>query len=224
MSKFLFLTGIFLASIVRLNAQSDSIRSNDKLMIGAQGGTTIIGVPWLSFDRNYLLSSRPFFDCTYGLSFQINLRKRLSFRAELNYEKISMNGTSEIQVSPSFKKSEHWAYSNEFITVPVTIKHDVVMSGRLRVFIEGGLFGSYFFRAYKSSSSDLPTDFSSESQNPRAMMLGVNFGTGMDIKLDSRMHLLIGSRHDIFSFCLRPIYNQYYSSSRFVAGISYGLK
>ena len=104
------------------------------------------------------------------------------------------------------------------------LKHNVVARERLCVFIEGGLFTNYFYSYYWSSSPDVGNDYISEHKRPNNIILGVNFGTGVDIKLDSRMHLLVGTRHDIFGIQLRPKSESTLAYSRFMIGASYSLK
>ena len=106
---FLFTCVLFLCTS-SLTAQSDSMQQpENKFLIGVQGGSTILGVP-VGIEWKYLSAMRPSFDYMYGASFQMNLRKRISLRAELNYEKTSAHGTYTIQHSPTFfeKKTGHF--------------------------------------------------------------------------------------------------------------------
>jgi hypothetical protein len=187
MKKIVF-TLLFAAFFVGNNfAQS-------KLKVGFNGGLT-----YSSFRGNPQIETLDAgLDFLVGVSFEYQLKERLSLVANLNYDRKTATDNPYIEIfyspdDPSFYGRVKIKLKNQFISLPILLKYKFGPENSL--YINGGPFMSYMLK------SELWNDYdevnSDQTDNYKSLDFGLVFGFGKTFKLKNNNEISVEIRENL---------------------------
>lgn len=186
--KKIFFTLLFAALFVG-NSFAQS-----KLKVGFNGGLT-----YSSFRGNPQIETLDAgLDFLVGVSFEYQLKDRLSLVANLNYDRKTATDNPYIEIfaspdDPSFYGRVKIKFKNQFISLPVLLKYKFGPNNSL--YINGGPFMSYMLK------SELWNDYdevnSDQTDNYKTLDFGLVFGFGKTFKLKNNNEINVEIRENL---------------------------
>lgn len=172
---------------------SNSIFSQ-KIRLGFNGAVT-----YSSFRGNPQIETFDAgFDYLVGVSFEYQLKDRLSLIANINYDRKS--ATTELYTEiienpddPGFYGDIKIKYNNQFISVPILIKYDFGTNNSF--YVNGGPFFSYLLKSQLSNDYDSTTD--DITDNFKTLDFGLTFGIGKTFKLKNKREITVEIRENL---------------------------
>ncbi|WP_299622769.1 porin family protein [uncultured Tenacibaculum sp.] len=168
-----------------------SVFSQKRFSLGIQAGPNYSN---LRFENESVIEHDYEFGYFLGLSANYRLKKRLSIRTELNYDRkvasVSFPGVViGNDVFPAGKIEDVY----EFITLPVLLKYE--FSDKNPFFINGGVFLGYFLRARESTNGrELSEDLSYFFAN---YDFGFSIGVGKTFSINDSNNLTVELRNHL---------------------------
>ncbi|MFN3968997.1 porin family protein [Flavobacterium sp.] len=165
-----------------------------KLKVGFNGGLT-----YSSFRGNPQIETLDAgVDFLVGLSFEYQLKERLSLVANINYDRKTATDNPYIEIfdspdDPSFYGRVKIKFKNQFITLPILLKYQFGPDNSL--YINGGPFMSYMIK------SELWNDYdernTDQTDNYKSLDFGLVFGFGKTFKLKNNNKISVEIRDNL---------------------------
>jgi len=167
--------------------------AQDNLKFGFNGGLT-----YSSFRGNPQVETFDAgFDFLVGVSFEYQLKERLSLVANINYDRKSVNDEPYIEFQspddPAFYGKVKIKFKNQFISIPIILKYKFDNSKSF--YINGGPFLSYLLKSELTNNyDDVNSDF---TDNMKSVDFGLIFGVGKTFKLKNNSEINIEIRENL---------------------------
>jgi len=167
--------------------------AQDNLKFGFNGGLT-----YSSFRGNPQVETFDAgFDFLVGVSFEYQLKERLSLVANINYDRKSVNDEPYIEFQspddPAFYGKVKIKFKNQFISIPIILKYKFDNSKSF--YINGGSFLSYLLKSELTNNyDDVNSDF---TDNMKSVDFGLIFGVGKTFKLKNNSEINIEIRENL---------------------------
>lgn len=165
-----------------------------KLKVGFNGGLT-----YSSFRGNPQIETLDAgVDFLVGVSFEYQLKNRLSLVANINYDRKTATDNPYIEIfdspdDPSFYGRVKIKFKNQFISLPILLKYQFGPDNSL--YINGGPFMSYMIK------SELWNDYdernTDQTDNYKSLDFGLTFGFGKAFKLKNNKEISIEIRENL---------------------------
>lgn len=166
----------------------------NKLKVGFNGGLT-----YSSFRGNPQIETlEAGVDFLVGVSFEYQLKERLSLVANLNYDRKTATDNPYIEIfpspdDPSINGRIKIKFKNQFISLPILLKYR--FGPNTSWYINGGPFMSYMLK------SELWNDYdeinSDQTDNYKTLDFGLVFGFGKTFKLKNSNEISIEIRENL---------------------------
>lgn len=168
--------------------------SQSKLKVGFNGGLT-----YSSFRGNPQIETLDAgVDFLVGVSFEYQLKERLSLVANINYDRKTATDNPYIEIfespdDPGFYGRVKIKFKNQFISLPILLKYQFGPNNSL--YINGGPFMSYMLKSelwndYDERSSD-------QTDNYKSLDFGLTFGFGKTFKLKNNDEISVEIRENL---------------------------
>lgn len=168
--------------------------AQSKLKLGFSGGLT-----YSSFRGNPQIETlEAGLDFLAGVSFEYQIKERLSIVANLNYDRKTATDNPYVQIienpdDPAFYGRVKIKFQNQFVSLPVLLKYQFGPNNSL--YINGGPFLSYMLKSELSNDYD---NFSSdETDNFKTLDFGLVFGFGKTFKLKNNNEISVEIRENL---------------------------
>jgi hypothetical protein len=168
--------------------------AQSKLKVGFNGGLT-----YSSFRGNPQIETLDAgVDFLVGVSFEYQLKERLSLVANINYDRKTATDNPYIEIfpspdDPSFYGRVKIKFKNQFISLPILLKYK--FGPRNSLYINGGPFMSYMLK------SELWNDYdevnSDQTDNYKTLDFGLVFGFGKTFKLKNNTEINVEIRENL---------------------------
>jgi hypothetical protein len=165
-----------------------------KIKVGFNGGLT-----YSSFRGNPQIETLDAgVDFLVGVSFEYQLKERLSLVANLNYDRKTATDNPYIEIfyspdDPSFYGRVKIKFKNQFISLPILLKYQFGPDNSL--YINGGPFMSYMIK------SELWNDYdernTDQTDNYKSLDFGLTFGFGKTFKLKNNNEISVEIRENL---------------------------
>lgn len=165
-----------------------------KLKVGFNGGLT-----YSSFRGNPQIETlEAGVDFLVGVSFEYQLKEKLSLVANINYDRKTATDNPYIEIfdspdDPSFYGRVKIKFKNQFISLPILLKYKFGLGNSL--YINGGPFVSYMLK------SELWNDYdevnSDQTDNYKSLDFGLVFGFGKTFKLKNNNEISVEIRENL---------------------------
>lgn len=178
--------------IVTFFVTKSSAQSN--VRIGFNGGLTYSG-----FRGNTQIETLDAgLDFMAGVSFEYQIKDKLSLVANLNYERKTATDKPYIEIienpdDPSFYGRVKIKFQNQFISLPILLKYKFGPNNSL--YLNGGPFLSYLLKSELSNDYDNVT--SDETDNFKTLDFGLSFGFGKTFKLKNGNGISVEIRENL---------------------------
>ena len=168
--------------------------AQSKLKLGVNGGLT-----YSSFRGNPQIETLDAgFDFLVGVSFEYQLKERLSLVANINYDRKTATDNPYIQIienpdDPSFYGKVKIKFRNQYLSLPILLKYKFGTNNSF--FINGGPFLSYLLKSELTNNYDDTS--SDQTDNFKTLDYGLTFGFGKTFKLKNNNELSIEIRENL---------------------------
>lgn len=187
MMKKIFLT-------LCLAAFLSNVSFAQKVKVGFNGGLTYSG-----FRGNPQIKSLDAgFDFLAGLTFEYQLKDKLSLVTGINYDRKSASEKLYTEIienpgDPGFAGDIKICFRNQFLTVPVYVKYDFGTDDSF--YINGGAFISYILKS--ELSNDYDDTKLDQTDNLNALDFGLVFGLGKTFRLKNTNEITLEIRENL---------------------------
>jgi hypothetical protein len=172
------------------------INSNyaQKTRVGFNGGLT-----YSSFRGNPQIESFDSgFDFLAGISFEYQLKERLSLIANINYDRKSASQELYTEIiqnpdDPGFYGDIKIKFKNQFISLPILLRYK--FGAENSFYVIGGPFMSYILKS--ELTNDYDTTSSDETNNYKKIDFGLVIGFGKIFKLKNSNEISVEIRENI---------------------------
>ena len=168
--------------------------AQSKLKLGVNGGLT-----YSSFRGNPQIETLDAgFDFLVGVSFEYQLKERLSLAANINYDRKTATDNPYIQIienpdDPSFYGKVKIKFRNQYLSLPILLKYKFGTNDSF--FINGGPFLSFLLKSELTNNYDDTS--SDQTDNFKTLDYGLTFGFGKTFKLKNNNELSIEIRENL---------------------------
>ena len=168
--------------------------AQSKLKFGVNGGLT-----YSSFRGNPQIETlEAGFDFLVGVSFEYQLKERLSLVSNINYDRKTATDNPYIQIienpeDPSFYGKVKIKFRNQYLSLPILLKYKFGTNNSF--FINGGPFLSYLLKSELTNNYDDTS--SDQTDNFKTLDYGLTFGFGKTFKLKNNNELSIEIRENL---------------------------
>ena len=168
--------------------------AQSKLKLGVNGGLT-----YSSFRGNPQIETlEAGFDFLVGVSFEYQLKERLSLVSNINYDRKTATDNPYIQIienpeDPSFYGKVKIKFRNQYLSLPILLKYKFGTNNSF--FINGGPFLSYLLKSELTNNYDNTS--SDQTDNFKTLDYGLTFGFGKTFKLKNNNELSIEIRENL---------------------------
>lgn len=168
--------------------------AQSKLKLGVNGGLT-----YSSFRGNPQIETLDAgFDFLVGVSFEYQLKERLSLVSNINYDRKTATDNPYIQIienpdDPSFYGKVKIKFRNQYLSLPILLKYKFGTNNSF--FINGGPFLSYLLKSELTNNYDDTS--SDQTDNFKTLDYGLTFGFGKTFKLKNNNELNIEIRENL---------------------------
>lgn len=168
--------------------------AQSKLKLGVNGGLT-----YSSFRGNPQIETLDAgFDFLVGVSFEYQLKERLSLVSNINYDRKTATDNPYIQIienpeDPSFYGKVKIKFRNQYLSLPILLKYKFGTNNSF--FINGGPFLSYLLKSELTNNYDNTS--SDQTDNFKTLDYGLTFGFGKTFKLKNNNELSIEIRENL---------------------------
>ena len=168
--------------------------AQSKLKLGVNGGLT-----YSSFRGNPQIETLDAgFDFLVGVSFEYQLKERLSLVANINYDRKTATDNPYIQIienpdDPSFYGKVKIKFRNQYLSLPILLKYKFGTNNSF--FINGGPFLSFLLKSELTNNYDDTS--SDQTDNFKTLDYGLTFGFGKTFKLKNNNELSIEIRENL---------------------------
>lgn len=168
--------------------------AQSKLKLGVNGGLT-----YSSFRGNPQIETLDAgFDFLVGVSFEYQLKERLSLVSNINYDRKTATDNPYIQIienpdDPSFYGKVKIKFRNQYLSLPILLKYKFGTNNSF--FINGGPFLSYLLKSELTNNYDDTS--SDQTDNFKTLDYGLTFGFGKTFKLKNNNELSIEIRENL---------------------------
>lgn len=165
-----------------------------KIRVGFNGALT-----YSSFrGNNQIESFDAGFDYLAGVSFEYQLKDRLSLIANINYDRKSATRELYTEIienpdDPGFYGDIKIKFNNQFISLPILVKYDFGSNNSF--YVNGGPFINYLLKSQLSNDYDNATD--DITDNFKSLDFGLTFGIGKTFKLKSNREIIVEIRENL---------------------------
>eukprot|EP00388_Colpodella_angusta_P001231 GDKJ01003999.1.p1 GENE.GDKJ01003999.1~~GDKJ01003999.1.p1 ORF type:complete len:217 (+),score=-5.27 GDKJ01003999.1:266-916(+) len=165
-----------------------------KVRVGFNGGLTYSGFrgnPQIkSFDAG--------FDFLAGITFEYQLKDKLSLVTGINYDRKSASQKLYTEIienpeDPGFAGKVKICFRNQFITVPVYVKYDFGTNNSF--YLNGGAFISYILKS--ELSNDYDDTKLDQTDALKSIDYGLVFGLGKTFKLKNNNEITLEIRENL---------------------------
>ena len=168
--------------------------AQSKLKLGVNGGLT-----YSSFRGNPQIETlEAGFEFLVGVSFEYQLKERLSLVSNINYDRKTATDNPYIQIienpeDPSFYGKVKIKFRNQYLSLPILLKYKFGTNNSF--FINGGPFLSYLLKSELTNNYDDTS--SDQTDNFKTLDYGLTFGFGKTFKLKNNNELSIEIRENL---------------------------
>ena len=168
--------------------------AQSKLKFGVNGGLT-----YSSFRGNPQIETLDAgFDFLVGVSFEYQLKERLSLVSNINYDRKTATDNPYIQIienpeDPSFYGKVKIKFRNQYLSLPILLKYKFGTNNSF--FINGGPFLSYLLKSELTNNYDDTS--SDQTDNFKTLDYGLTFGFGKTFKLKNNKELSVEIRENL---------------------------
>jgi hypothetical protein len=168
--------------------------AQSKLKFGVNGGLT-----YSSFRGNPQIETLDAgFDFLAGVSFEYQIKERLSLVANINYDRKTATDNPYIQIienpdDPSFYGKVKIKFRNQYLSLPILLKYKFGTNNSF--FINAGPFLSYLLKSELTNNYDDTS--SDQTDNFKTLDYGLTFGFGKTFKLKNNNELSIEIRENL---------------------------
>ncbi|NNT72892.1 PorT family protein [Flavobacterium sp. IMCC34852] len=168
--------------------------AQSKLKVGFNGGLT-----YSSFRGNPQIETLDAgVDFLVGVSFEYQLKDRLSLVANINYDRKTATDNPYLEIienpdDPGFYGRVKIKFQNQFISLPILVKYKFGTNDSF--YVNGGPFLSYMFKSELSNDYDNVT--SDETDNYKTLDFGLTIGLGKTFKLKNGNGISVEIRENL---------------------------
>lgn len=212
--------------ILFIYAQLCLAQDTPKFLVGLQGSPTVYLISKHFQNKDYNYQSKTGY--SIGFTWQFNFSKRFALRTEINYEQTGYT-TKQKETGVIWGDLFPFPYSSAIktnvLTMPITMKFNMMAKEKTNLFLNTGFFGRYLLQStydytYLTGERYIYKQHYRLSDNLDPYVGGV-IGLGVERKINKHLQFSLEAR-DYLMVC-RPINSAPDHSLRLLFGVYYNL-
>lgn len=197
-----------LLSIALLLIASTNYSQISKIKFGIQTGLNYSSFRGYDIpdDLSLILTESPAFAFLGGISFEYQIKEKLSFKLELNYERKSQKTKADIEIISNnpelFPGADEYKTkkNNNYLVVPLMIKYS--FGNKESFFVNGGPYIGYLLKSnleeHLYANGTLQESQTTETTtNNKKTDLGLSIGLGKTIKINEKSSIFVEIRENL---------------------------